>query len=161
MHGNLAFTKAVGAILSWAQIHNEESNKHFPIMGVGYGFLSMIRSQMWYAEKYLLPFEGRGKLQLNLAHDPEHTFLFDEYKKEEIEKSLDKIKFLCDLSVGITLTDFVLHEHHMSQLFIPIGTYHDSNLTSSNEEFVAAVEGVVYPWFGIGYRIDRIQFSFE
>jgi hypothetical protein len=23
------------------------------------------------------------------------------------------------------------------------------------------IEGVVYPWFGLGYRIDRIQFSME
>ena len=44
--GNLAYTKKVQKILSWAQVHNNKSNKHFPIFGVGYGFLAMIKSQM-------------------------------------------------------------------------------------------------------------------
>ena len=26
---------------------------------------------------------------------------------------------------------------------------------------VAAIEGVVYPWFGTAFRLDRIQFSME
>jgi hypothetical protein len=59
------------------------------------------------------------------------------------------------------MSDFVLQEHHVSQLFVPVGTFHDANETSSNNEFVAAIEGVVYPWFGIAYRIDRIQYSLE
>ena len=67
----------------------------------------------------------------------------------------------CDLEVGIKMSDFVLHEHHLSQLFIPLGSFHDEDQKSSNEEFVAGIEGVVYPWFGLGYRIDRIQFSME
>jgi hypothetical protein len=32
---------------------------------------------------------------------------------------------------------------------------------TANDEIVAAVEGVVYPWFGIAYRIDKIQFAFD
>ena len=101
-------------------------------------------------------FEARGKLQLNLAHDPKHTYIFDEYNKNELETMLDKIKFFTDLELGVTMEDFVLEEHHVSQLFIPVGSFHDDNQTSSNNEFVAAIEGVVYPWFGIAYRIDRI-----
>jgi hypothetical protein len=52
-HGNLHFTNAVKTVLLWAQTHNEQNNSHFPIMGVGYGFLAMMRSQMKYPEKYL------------------------------------------------------------------------------------------------------------
>ena len=26
---------------------------------------------------------------------------------------------------------------------------------------MAALEGVIYPWFGVAYRADRIQFSME
>jgi hypothetical protein len=26
---------------------------------------------------------------------------------------------------------------------------------------VSIIEGIVYPWFGVGYRADRIQFSME
>jgi hypothetical protein len=36
----------VRRILEWAQTHNEEQDKHFPVMGVGYGCLAMMRSQM-------------------------------------------------------------------------------------------------------------------
>jgi hypothetical protein len=116
---------------------------------------------MRYPEKYLKTFEAKGKLQLNLAHDPKHTYIFDEYNKNELETMLDKIKFFSDLELGVTMSDFVLQEHHVSQLFVPVGTFHDENEVSSNDEFVAAIEGVVYPWFGIAYRIDRIQYSME
>ena len=54
------------------------------------------------------------------------------------------------------MSDFILQEHHLSRLFIPVGTFHDKEASSSNDEFVAMIEGVVYPWFGVGYRIDRI-----
>ena len=42
---NIEYTHKVRDILLWAQNHNEEDDLHFPVMGVGYGFLSMIRSQ--------------------------------------------------------------------------------------------------------------------
>ena len=37
----------VRQILSDAQIMNEKSNKHFPILGVGYGMFSMIKTQIY------------------------------------------------------------------------------------------------------------------
>lgn len=40
-------------------------------------------------------------------------------------------------------------------------TFDNKTLQSPNEEFVSMIEGVVYPWFGTAYRIDRIQFSME
>ena len=43
-HGDYPYTKAVQRILDWAQTHNEVEDQHFPIMGVGYGMLSMIKS---------------------------------------------------------------------------------------------------------------------
>ena len=54
------------------------------------------------------------------------------------------------------MSDFILEEHHLSQLFVPVGTFHNESAKTSNDEVVAMVEGVVYPWFGVGYRIDRI-----
>jgi hypothetical protein len=38
------FTKTVQRILMWAQTHNEQAESHFPVLGVGYGALSMLRS---------------------------------------------------------------------------------------------------------------------
>ena len=59
------------------------------------------------------------------------------------------------------MNDFVLREKTLSQLFIPIASFHDDDANNSNEEYVAALEGVVYPWFGVGYRVDKIQFAFD
>jgi hypothetical protein len=77
-HGNYAFTKTVQKIIQWAQLHNEDENSHFPIMGVGYGFLSLMKSQM-DDDVQLSQFEAQGNLQYNLAHAPKHTYLYDEY----------------------------------------------------------------------------------
>ena len=44
--GNREFTKIIRKILKWAQKHNEKEALHFPILGVGYGSLAMMKSQM-------------------------------------------------------------------------------------------------------------------
>lgn len=44
---------------------------------------------------------------------------------------------------------------------MPIASFDDSDLDSPNDEMVAVVEGVVYPWFGVAYRIDRVQFGID
>jgi len=54
------------------------------------------------------------------------------------------------------MEDFVLHEKDLSHLFVPVASFDDSTLESSNTEMVAAIEGVVYPWFGFAGRLDRI-----
>lgn len=59
------------------------------------------------------------------------------------------------------MQDFIIEEKDLSKIFLPIASFHDEEQSSSNEEIVAAIEGVVYPWFGLSYRIDRIQFSME
>lgn len=74
---------------------------------------------------------------------------------------MDKIKFFNDVEFGITMQDFIIEEKDLSKIFLPIASFHDEEQSSSNEEIVAAIEGVVYPWFGLSYRIDRIQFSME
>ena len=40
-----------------------------------------------------------------------------------------------------------------------MASFDDGSKKTSNEEMVAVVEGVVYPWFGFMYRLDKIQFS--
>ena len=158
--GNWGFTKAVRRILRWAQKHNEKESHHFPVLGVGYGALAMLRSQM-KDEAVFDRVRASGKLQQNLVHDPKHTFLFDEFTRESLEQTLDKVKFFSDLELGMTMEDMVLEHNVMSKLFMPVCTYDDPKRESQNKEIVSAVEGIVYPWFGIMYRIDRIQFGQE
>ena len=45
-HQEYDYTKRVREILRWAQRHNEAAEKHFPILGVGYGMQAMVKSQM-------------------------------------------------------------------------------------------------------------------
>lgn len=129
-------------------------------MGVGYGMLSMIKSQM-YDDRFLEQMKPRENMQINLAHEPEHTYIFDEYTQEKLDDILDKIAFYCDTTLGMTMKDFVLREKTLGQIFVPVASFDDTEVQSANEEYVAVVEGVVYPWFGVAYRIDKIQFSFD
>jgi len=112
-------------------------------------------------DKQLTKIAYRDNLQINLAHEPEHTFIFDEFEREKLENILDIIKFYSDISLGITMEDFVMKEKALSSTFIPVASFNDEKANNSNEEMVAVIEGVVYPWFGIGYRIDKIQFNFD
>ena len=59
------------------------------------------------------------------------------------------------------MKDFVLREKTLGQIFIPVASFDDQELQSANDEAVAIIEGVIYPWFGIAYRIDKIQFAFD
>lgn len=154
------YTKMVRRILRWAQRHNEVESQHFPILAVGYGALAMIRSQM-KDEAELTQFAPGGGYQQNLVHDPKHTYLFDEFTREQLEDVLDKIKFFSDLELGINMEDFVLDHNTLSNIFMPVCTFHNTQKESQNKEFVSAIEGILYPWFGVMYRIDRIQFSQE
>lgn len=159
-HGNLEYTKAIQRMLKWAQLHNRAESQHFPVLGVGYGALALMKSQMM-SDIHLSDFKPKNKMQLNLAQEPEHTYIFDEYKKEDLEATLDKIKFFTDVEMGLTMEDFVLEHNQLSSLFIPVGTFDDSSKPNQNKEYVAALEGVVEPWFGVVYRVDKMQFSLE
>lgn len=54
------------------------------------------------------------------------------------------------------MKEFVSGEKDLGSIFIPVASYHDELAKNSNEETVAVIEGVIYPWFGVSYRIDRI-----
>jgi len=120
----------------------------------------MLKSQM-IDQKDFTKFTPKGHLQQNLAHDPKHTYLFDEFNKEKLENIFDKIKFFSDLELGISMSDMILEHKSLSNIFMPVCTFDDSSKKNQNTEMVSAFEGIVYPWFGFNYRIDRIQFSTE
>jgi hypothetical protein len=98
---------------------------------------------------------------LNLAHEPKHTYIFDEYNKKDLENSLDKIKFFSDCEVGMSMKEFVLEHKTLSSILVPVSSWDDPNQPDQNKETVSIVEGIVYPWFGVGYRVDKIQYSME
>jgi len=98
---------------------------------------------------------------MNLAHEPKHTYMFDEYEKDQLESQFDKIKFFSDVELGMSMQDMVLQHKVLSSIFMPVCSFDDSSAKNQNEEYVAAIEGIIYPWFGVNYRIDRIQFGTE
>ena len=71
--------------------------------------------------------QPRNGLQINLAHHPKHTYVFDEYDKEVLETMLDNIKLFTNIEVGITMEQFVLHEKELSHLFVPVGSFDDNS----------------------------------
>lgn len=87
--------------------------------------------------------------------------MFDEFEKDELENIFDKIKFFSDVEIGLTMQDMILEHQSLSNIFMPVCTFDDQSKKNQNFETVSAFEGIVYPWFGVTYRIDRIQFSME
>ena len=79
----------------------------------------------------------------------------------DLEKILDNVKFFADVEVGVTMSDFILTYKTLSHLFAPICSFNDKAQDNQDSEMVAMIEGIVYPWFGTAYRIDRIQNSME
>ena len=69
---------------------------------------------------------------------------------------LDGIYLFSDVAHGVSMRDFVTREKKASSLFIPVASFNDNSFDNSNAETVAMIEGAVYPWFGVGYRLDRI-----
>uniref|UniRef100_A0A7S3IGW8 Uncharacterized protein n=1 Tax=Strombidium inclinatum TaxID=197538 RepID=A0A7S3IGW8_9SPIT len=122
--------------------------------------LALMRSQTHDMDNFG-PFKPQNDLQLNLAHKPEHTFMFDSYTHSRLEDTLDRIKFFSSPLRGMTMNDFIRKEPTLSQIFIPVCSFHNDTQGNSNSEFVAAIEGVVYPWFGVAYRVDKIQFGMD
>ena len=53
-----------------------------------------------------------------------------------------------------------MKERGLSRHFAPIATY-DNPSTTMNEEFVAMMEGISDPLFGLAYSIDKVQFNFN
>lgn len=96
-----------------------------------------------------------------MAHDPKNTYLFDEYEKKDLDSLFDRIKFFTDVEVGVTMEQFILEHRILSGIFMPVCSFDDNSKANQNKEIVSAIEGIVYPWFGVSYRPDRIQYSME
>ena len=78
----------------------------------------------------------------------------------QLEDLLDKIDFYNELDVGLALKDFNLNRS--MRAFVPAATWDSNDLsTSREEEYVSMIEGKYHPFFGFGYRIDKVQFGFH
>ena len=102
------FVTKVRKILNWTYTHNLDDSKHFPVMGVSYGMLSMLRSQL----RNYGPFEEmplnhvHEALQHNLCQMPLETYVYDEIEGKKLEKLFDHIDFYNEVDVGIRYGKF-------------------------------------------------------
>ena len=67
--------------------------------------------------------------------------------------------FYNELQGNILLKDF-LREKTLSRVFVPVATYHEDH-KAQDDEFVAIIEGVTFPFFGISYSIHKTQYNFD
>lgn len=72
----------------------------------------------------------------------------------QADELLDSIKLYNEISENIILKDFVSHKA-LSRLFVAVATF-DEEFKSKDEEFIAVLEGVVYPFFGFAFSIDKV-----
>lgn len=72
---------------------------------------------------------------------------------------LDEVQFYNELSYNIRLRTF-LKEKQLSRLFIPIATFNQDHV-NQEEEFVAMIEGSYFPFYGLAWSIEKVQYNFD
>ncbi len=91
--------------------------------------------------------------------NPQETYLFDGMSVEESDELLNSLTFYNELPINIQLKSF-LKEKQLSRVFIPVATFHEER-KEQTEEFVAIMEGESFPFFGVAYSIEKVQFNFD
>lgn len=90
---------------------------------------------------------------------PEDTYTYDGFTLAEVEDMLDEVQVYNELSFNIKLRVF-LREKLLSRLFVPVSTF-NQDYVNQEEEFVALIEGVYYPFFGLAFSIEKVQHNFD
>jgi hypothetical protein len=60
---------------------------------------------------------------------------------------------------NVQIQDFN-REKTLSKVFYAVATY-DKDKFRPEEEFVAVIEGTTFPFFGLAYSIDKVQFNYD
>ena len=156
------YMQAVRRILVWSSEHNLDDAKHFPVVGVSWGMLSLLKSQTTQESLFKgLPESLLGApLQQNLFLTPKETFIYDEVHGMDLEKTLDDVTFYHEMDEGVKLSE--LRTAQQLRHFVAVATFDQgTKYDSQGEEFVSTIEGTYFPFFGFAYRIDKVQFGFH
>ena len=86
--------------------------------------------------------------------------MYDGLTVDEVDAFLDSFKVYNGLSHNILKRQF-LNERTLSRYLAPIATFDDPSLVEDEKEYVAMVEGVLQPVFGLAFSIDKVQFDFN
>jgi hypothetical protein len=80
--------------------------------------------------------------------------VYDDLTFESADDLFDDIMLYNDVHLGAKTEDFA-HAKTASDIFVIVQTFHEED-AHQKDEFIAHVEGVVYPFFGFSYRLDQI-----
>ena len=130
-------------------------------MGVGYGSLSMLQSQLKDLNKFdaFPSYHIGAALDQNLNLTPKETFVYDEIKGMDLETWFDNVSFYNELDVGIPLEKFT--QLKPLKTFVPVATFDGGKEIHRLDEMVSMFEGYSMPFFGFAYRLDKVQFGFH
>jgi hypothetical protein len=96
---------------------------------------------------------------INLRLNTDDTYIYDGLTLSTVEDMLDDVQFYNELSFNIRLRTF-LKEKQLSRIFVPIATFNQDHV-NQEEEFVAMIEGAVFPFFGFAWSIEKVQHNFD
>lgn len=85
--------------------------------------------------------------------------MYDGLNSTEADAILDSIKLYNEITENIVLEDFIQFKT-LSQVFVAVATYEEEE-KDKKEEFIAVIEGIMYPFFGLAYSIDKIQYNID
>ena len=137
-------------------------DKHFPVIATSFGYTAMLRSQLRDDEDIMVgvPEEHVCKpLSQNLNLLPRDTFTYDEIEVKDLEMTLDHLTFFNENEVGVSLENF--NNSKGLRIWVPVATYDRAGDKHRMDETVSMVEGVVLPFFGYSYRLDKVQFGVD
>jgi len=119
------YLNAIKTIMTFISEENLDDEKHFPLVGVSWGMLSLLKCQLEQSSTKLfggLKSDLVGEsLHQNLNLLPRETFVYDELIGWDLEKTLDEVSFYHEMDQGITLNDFKTAQQLRN--FVPIATF--------------------------------------
>ena len=149
VYNDTLYREAVLECIHIAQLLNEEETNHFPVIGMGYGFLAMLQavagSKMNLQEINGVNPHFKKRIELKKMLSNDKTFIFDHHKEGQTDEWLLTTHFYHEIAHGITKKDFYKH-HELPSVFQPILSIKDSK--NSGSEYIAAFEGQEFPFFG-------------
>lgn len=80
--------------------------------------------------------------------------MYDDLDIKSTDELFDEIMLYNDVRISPRVQDFA-HAKTASDIFVVVQTFHEEDV-HQQDEFIAHVEGVVYPFFGFAYRLDQI-----
>lgn len=78
---------------------------------------------------------------------------------KQVDALFDNITVYNEMNKGVQISRFSSVKI-IGSIFTPIATYYQENVRS-NDEWVAIIEGINFPFFGISFSIEKVLFNYD